>query len=611
MVHLTINDTPVTAHPGETILEAASRNGILIPTLCHMEGRHKVGACRICVVEVQGMKNLMASCVTPATDGMVVRTSTPRVRKARKILYELMLSDHPADCLHCDRNGRCEFQRLGETLQIRESRFEGRRSRDFVDDSSPSIVRDTAKCILCRRCVTVCSEIQGVGALSPQNRGFATEIGPGGSLRLGTAVCTNCGQCTVVCPVNALHEADSTEAVWKALSDPRKVVVVQTAPAVRVALGEEFDLPTGTLVTGKMVTALRQLGFDQVFDTNFTADLTILEEGYELLGRIVSLLRSKGLVDDRQLETLGLPTHMAAHLPDPVLPMITSCSPGWIKYVEHFHGTRLGHLSTCKSPHMMLGALAKSWFAGKAGIDPKSLFVVSVMPCTAKKYEITRPEMEQEGLRDVDAVLTTRELARMIREAGIDFARLPDSAFDSPMGLSTGAADVFGVTGGVMEAALRTVYEVITGRTLPFASLHVAPIVGLEQVKTASIVLENVLPQWSFLEGLEVRIAVTSGLDGASRLMDGIADGTSPYHFIEVMGCPGGCISGGGQPRSPDPDFRQKRLEAMYREDEGKPLRKSHDNPDIQALYAEWLGEPGGHRSHHYLHTTYTTRVRR
>jgi NADP-reducing hydrogenase subunit HndD len=381
-------------------------------------------------------------------------------------------------------------------------------------------------------------------------------------------------------------------------------VVVQTAPAVRAALGEEFGLPAGTIVTGRMAEALRRLGFDYVFDTNFTADLTILEEGTELLGRIVSLFRSKGLVSDERLAKLGLPPH----LPVPVLPMVTSCSPGWIKYVEHFHAPLLDHLSTCKSPHMMLGALTKSWFAERTGIDPKKMFVVSVMPCTAKKFEITRPEMENDGVRNVDAVLTTRELGRMVREAGLGFPTLPEGRFDNPMGQSTGAADVFGVTGGVMEAALRTVYELVTGRPLPFERLHVAPIQGFDRIKSATIRLEELKPEWDFLEGVEVGIAVTSGLAGARVLMDQITEGKSPYLFIEVMGCPGGCISGGGQPRLTTNEVRQKRLEAIYREDEGKPIRKSHENPDILKLYAEFLGAPNGHLSHELLHTTYTAR---
>ena len=443
-----------------------------------------------------------------------------------------------------------------------------------------------SKCILCRRCVTVCSEIQEVGVLNVQNRGFDSIVGPAEGLALNTVNCTYCGQCTTVCPVGALQEKDSTEAVWNALFDSKKRVIVQTAPAVRAALGEEFGDEPGTLVTGKMATALRELGFDDVFDTNFAADLTIIEEGSELLERLTAALSGK----------------------QAVLPMITSCSPGWIKYVEHAWPDELDHLSTCKSPHMMLGALAKSFYARKLGIDPKDIFVVSVMPCTAKKFEITRPELSNDGLPNVDAVLTTRELARMIKEAGIDFESLEESDFDSPMGLSTGAADIFGTTGGVMEAALRTVYELVTGRELPFDGLHVKPIVGLEKIKTAEIQITDTLPQYRHFEGVTLRIAVTSGLSGARKLMEEVAAGKSPFHFIEVMGCPGGCISGGGQPRPVDDAVRKKRLEAIYREDEGKKLRKSHENPDIKRLYAEFLGSPLGHRSHELLHTHYVRR---
>lgn len=606
MFEITINDQALMAQEGETILDVAKRNHIQIPTLCHLEGIHKIGACRICVVEVKGAKTLMASCVTPVTPGMVVRTHTPEVRKARKILYELMLSDHPSDCLHCERSPDCELRALGEILQVDLSRFTGQKSKSLVDTSSAAIVRDNSKCILCRRCVTICNEVQGVGVLNAQYRGFGTEISPGINTLLGTAVCTNCGQCTLFCPVNALKEKDATAAVWDALADPGLTVVVQTAPAVRATLGEPFGLEPGTLVTGKMAAALRRMGFDAVFDTNFGADLTILEEGTEFLCRLTAKALADGVISQDQLQALNLPEH----LPEPVLPMITSCSPGWIKYAEHFYGDHLSHLSSCKSPHMMLGALVKSWYAQKKGIDPQKLYVVSVMPCTAKKYEVTREELKNDHLPHVDAVLTTRELARMIKEAGIDFINLPDEPFDSPMGLSTGAADIFGATGGVMEAALRTVYEMVTGRELPFENLHVKPIVGLERIKTAAFQFESVKPEWSFLEGVTAQIAVTSGLSGAACLMDEIVDGKSPYLFIEVMGCPGGCISGGGQPRPTNDEIRKKRMEAVYREDEGKPMRKSHENPNIQQLYREFLGQPCGPVSHELLHTTYTKRHR-
>ncbi len=587
LVTLTINDKSITTEEGTTIFEAAKQNNILIPHFCYLENVHQIGSCRICVVEVEGARNLMASCVSVVKEGMVVHTNTSKVRKVRKVLYELILSDHPKNCLGCHRNQNCELQDLGEQIQIDGFRFEGVKSKDVVDSSSASIVRDSSKCILCRRCVTVCNEIQGVGLMNAHHRGFSTFIGPSEDESLGHSICTNCGQCIVVCPVGALKEKDSTQIVWDALLDKSKTVVVQTAPAVRVALGEKFGFEPGTIVTGKMASSLRELGFDYIFDTNFAADLTILEEGSEFLKR----------VSDHFSSTNGA-----------VLPMITSCSPGWIKFVEHQYPEKLGHLSSCKSPHMMLGALIKSYFAEKIKIDPKDLFVVSVMPCTAKKFEITRPEMESKGNRDVDAVLTTRELARMIKDAGIDFAQLPDSEFDSPLGLSSGAADIFGTTGGVMEAALRTVYELVTGRELPTEKMHIKPLTGLKQIKTAELKIENPVDAYKFLDGVTVQVAVTSGLKGASKLMDEIRQGTSPYHFIEVMGCPGGCISGGGQPRPINDMVRMKRLEAIYREDEGKLLRKSHLNEDLQTLYKEFLGHPLGHLSHELLHTTYRKR---
>ncbi len=587
-VQLTINGKQITAEAGLSVLEAAKANNILIPHFCYLEDVHQIGACRICVVEVEGARNLQASCLVTVRDGMVVQTNTARVRKARKMLYELMLSDHPRNCLSCTRNQNCEFQKLAELIQITDFRFEGGQSKCLVDDSSPSVVRDTSKCILCRRCITICNEVQGVGVLNVQKRGFKTVIGPADELPLNSVNCAYCGQCTTVCPVGALTEKDGTEAVWAALADKSKRVMVQTAPAIRAALGEELGFPPGTLVTGKMATALREMGFDDVFDTNFTADLTIIEEGHEFLKRATAAL------------TGG----------QAVLPMITSCSPGWIKYIEHEFPKEVDHLSTCKSPHMMLGALAKTYYAEKIGVDPADIFVVSVMPCTAKKFEITRPEMFHEGLPNVDAVLTTRELARMIKDAGIDFKDLPDSEFDSPLGFSTGAADIFGATGGVMEAALRTVYEVVTGREVPFAHLDITPVRGLFQVKEAGITIEDPKPEFAFLNGVTVRVAVTSGLSGAKKLMRQIADGTSPYHFIEVMGCPGGCISGGGQPRPTNRAVREARMKAIYAEDAGKAKRKSHENPFVAKLYEEFLGEPLGHRSHELLHTHYVPRGR-
>ena len=585
MVNISINGKQVAAQEDQTIIQAAKDNGITIPSLCYMEGIHQLGGCRICVVEVEGAKTLQASCITKVREGMVVRTNTERVRKARRVLYELLLSDHSKECLSCSRNQSCELQELGRTLGVEQTRFEGERS-DCTLDASVAITRDISKCILCRRCVTACGEIQGVGILSAQNRGFDTVISPSMQLPIGSVSCASCGQCTVVCPVGALKETSSVERVWSAINDPNTRVAVQVAPAIRVAIGEEFGYPAGTRVTGKLASALRLLGFDDVFDTNFTADLTIMEEGTELLGRLTAALTGK----------------------ETVLPMMTSCSPGWIKYVEHEYPEHLEHLSSCKSPHTMLGALVKSYYAGQVGVNPENMFVVSVMPCTAKKLEIRRPEMQNDGLPNVDEVLTTRELAAMIRELGVDFPNLPDETFDNPLGFSTGAADIFGLTGGVMEAALRTVYELVTGREIPFDALHVTPIVGLEQIKEASITIENPLKDYAFLDGVTVNVAVTSGLKGASVLMDQIRKGESPYHFIEVMGCPGGCITGGGQPRSDDPDVRMKRLEGLYSEDESKTLRKSHENPYVAELYQKYLEHPGGHKSHELLHTHYVPR---
>ena len=604
MINIKINGKEMQAREDMTILEAARENNIQIPTLCHLEGMHEMGACRICVVEVAGAKSLQASCIAPVREGMEIFTHSKRVREKRKVLYELILSDHPKDCLNCGRNLSCELQALGDVIQADEARFKGELSSNTIDLSSESIARDSAKCVLCRRCITMCNEVQQVKILNAQERGFATQVGPGNQLLMGTSTCVNCGQCTTVCPTNALHEKDATDAVWDALADPGKKVVVQTAPAVRVAIGEEFGYPAGTIVTGKMAQALRDLGFDYVFDTNFAADLTIIEEGYELLSRLIGYMKSAGKVTDEQIEKLGFKDTLR----EPVLPMITSCSPGWIKYIEHYYNDQLGHLSSCKSPHMMLGALVKSFFAEKEKIDPKELFVVSVMPCTAKKYEITRDEMVNDGLRNVDAVLTTRELAVMCKQAGIDLKQLDDGEFDRPLGLSSGAADIFGATGGVMEAALRTVYELLTGREIPFDNLHVEPIKGLNQIKTAAITLTDLKEEWKFFEGVEVQVAVTSGLAGASKLLDEVQSGDSPYHFIEVMACPGGCITGGGQPRSQDKDVRKKRMNAIYLEDEGKTLRKSHENQDLQQLYKDFLGAPLGHLSHELLHTEYVKR---
>lgn len=587
-IRLTINGKECTAPAGSTILQAAELNGIHIPKLCYLEGIHKYGACRICVVEQVSppAKNLQAACMVEARDGMVIDTKNERVQEARKTMYQLLLSNHDKACLTCARNQDCELQALGRELGVEDSPYEGERCL-YPIDVSESITRDPNKCILCRRCVSVCTKIQTTSILAEENRGFHTNITPAFGLPIGNTACTFCGQCVVVCPVGALKETSHRDRVLKALNDPSKYVVVQPAPAVRVGIGECFGLPAGTCETGKLAAALRRLGFDDVFDTNWAADLTIMEEGTEFLNRFRAVLGG------------GVAT----------LPMMTSCSPGWIQYIEHTYPTELDHLSTCKSPHEMFGAVIKSYYAKKLGKKPEDMYVVSIMPCTAKKTECNRPELSNDGVPNVDAVLTTRELGDMIKSMGIDFLSLPDEEFDAPLGYSTGAADIFGVTGGVMEAALRTVYEIITGRELPFPNLHVSPIVGLEQIREATIKLENVKPEWKAAEGFEVKIAVTSGYAGAKKLMDQVKAGTSPYHFIEVMGCPGGCITGGGQPR-PKQDInivRQKRMEAIYGEDERKLVRKSHENKSLMEFYKEW-GEPGGHASHKYLHTHYVQR---
>jgi len=585
MLSLTINGKPITAKEGQTILEAAQDWNIYIPSLCYLEGVHQFGGCRMCMVEVEGAKSLMAACMVKVREGMVVKTNSAKARHARKFNCELILSDHPQDCLACSRSGQCELQGLSQTLGVNKARFKGERSGGTLDIST-SITRDTGKCVLCRRCVSVCNQVQQIGVLNAQNRGFKTYIGPPDGMSMGDVDCTNCGQCIAACPVNALSETDSITVVWDAINDPDKRVIVQVAPAVRVGIGEEFGLPVGTPVTGKLATALKELMFDDVFDTNFAADLTVMEEGSEFLARAKAVLQG------------GKAT----------LPIITSCSPGWVKFLEHRYPDNVKNLSTCKSPHMMMGAIIKSYYAQKLAMDPKKMFVVSVMPCTAKKFEITRPEMANGGIPNVDAVITTRELAQMIREAGIDFVNLQDSLFEAPLGISTGAADIFGVTGGVMEAALRTVYELVTGRELPFEGLRITPIEGQERIKTAEITFTDCLPQYAFLEGFTAKVAVTSGFAGAKTLMDEIAAGKSPYHFIEVMGCPGGCVLGGGQPRTTVRGAWKARRDGIFQEDAGKKLRKSHENPAIQKLYSEFLLEPLGHKSHDLLHTTYTPR---
>jgi len=589
MPSLTVDNIKVEVPAETTILEAARQAGVQVPSLCYLKDVQAIGACRVCLVEVQGARTLVASCATPVTEGMVVKTNTKRVREGRRTVLELLLSEHTGDCQTCQRSEDCELRRLSREFGIKEVRYEGQRRVLPMDTSTPALVRDPGKCILCRRCVTVCNSIQGVGGLFPQQRGFKTTIGPAFTNSLSEVVCVQCGQCSAVCPVGAIVERDEVEQVFHALEDGTKHVVVQTAPAIRAALGECFGYPAGTLVTGKMVSALRRLGFAAVFDTDLAADLTIMEEGTELLMRLRKALVAKQKV---------------------ALPMFTSCSPGWIKYMEHFHPEMLDHLSTCKSPQQMFGALAKTYYAQKLGKRAEDVFVVSIMPCTAKKFEAQRPEMNASGVRDVDVVLTTRELARMIQSAGIDFRTLPDDTMDSPLGMGTGAADIFANTGGVMEAALRTAYEIITGRPFPFENLHIAALAGLEGIKVAEIKIEGAQPEWSFLEGVTVRVAVAHTLANAERVIRKVQSGEEALHFVEVMTCPGGCIGGGGQPRMTTNEIRKARIGAIYREDEGKSLRKSHENPQVIQLYREFLGAPLSERSHHLLHTENMARPR-
>ncbi|HCG62660.1 MAG: ferredoxin [Spirochaetae bacterium HGW-Spirochaetae-4] len=589
MCRLTINGKELNVADNSTILQAAASVGIRIPTLCYLEGLTPMGACRVCLVEIEGAPTLSASCSTPVREGMVVQTNSKRVREARKTVVELLLSEHDGDCQMCERSDDCELRQLADELGIRSNRYEGAKPFSTIDNSSVALVRNNGKCIKCRRCVQVCSDIQHVGVLSAQYRGYHTTIGPAFSNTLDSVACVQCGQCAAVCPVGAIVETNHIEPVLAALDNPKTHVVVQTAPAIRAALGECFGLPPGTLVTGKMVSALRELGFDAVFDTDFTADLTIMEEGTELLTR----LRNKFV--------LGQPGR---------LPQFTSCSPGWINYAEHYFPDTLDKISTCKSPQQMFGALAKTYYAQKAGIDPANMVVVSVMPCTAKKFEAARPEMRSSGFQDVDYVLTTRELGDLIKMGGIDFNALPEGTMDAPMGISTGAADIFANTGGVMEAALRTVHAVTTGRSLGTEDLHIAPLAGLDGIKTASVVLSGTVDAWSFLEGKEVKVAVAHGLGNAATLIAHIRSNPDEFQFVEIMTCPGGCIGGGGQPRFTTDEVRKARISAIYKEDEGREFRQSHENPAVQALYKEFLGKPLGEKSHHLLHTDYAEKPR-
>ena len=582
MVHLTIDGVPVSVEEGTTVLKAAHAAGIKIPTLCWLKDINEIGACRMCVVDV-GARSLAAACVMPVSEGMVVKTNTPQVRQARRAVLELILSNHERKCLSCVRSQNCELQDLAKELGVDENRFEGENIHYPLDNFSPSIVRDPNKCILCRRCVAVCRNVQKIGAIGAVNRGFKTVIAPAFGKTMLETDCVFCGQCINACPVGALRERDDTDKVWDALSDPEKFVVVQPAPAVRVALGEEFGLPIGTRVTGKMTQALRRLGFDKVFDTDFGADLTIMEEATELLDR----MQNGG-----------------------VLPMITSCSPGWVNYAEYNFPDQLDHLSSCKSPHEMMGAIIKSYFAEKNGLDPKNIFVVSIMPCTAKKFEKERPQLAVNGLPDVDCVLTTRELGDLIKRSGINFNALPDEEFDSDLlGDYSGAGVIFGVTGGVMEAALRTAYYVLTGKEHELIKFE--QVRGFDGIKEATI----------DIEGKQISVAVASGMKNAKVLMDEIRAGTSKYSFIEIMGCPGGCVAGGGQPYIkpcflPNEDidildtFKEKRAAALYSEDERQTVRQSHNNAQIQQLYTDYLEKPNSHKAHELLHTTYEGRRR-
>ncbi len=569
MVELTINKIKVKAEEGMTILDAAKSAGIAVPTLCHIKNLFPTGACRICSVEVEGQRGLIPSCAYPVYDGMVVDTNSPRVRKARKTIVELLIENHPQDCLICVRNKNCELQDLSAQYGIREHRYAGESKDHAIDISSPSMERDPAKCILCGRCVRVCNEVQQVGAIDFTKRGFQSIVTTPYNKGLNISDCILCGQCILVCPTAALREKGQLKEVANALNNKNKFVVAQIAPAVRASLGEEYNMPLGTDVTGQLVTGLKRLGFKRVFDTNFAADLTIMEEATELVNRV----------------TTKKP-----------LPMFTSCCPGWVKYIEHRRPELLKHVSTCKSPHEMEGAVLKTYYAKKIGIDPKDIVVVSIMPCTVKKFESHRPELSEDYMPDVDAVLTTRELVRYFNMAGIDFCDLPGSEFDNPLGESTGAAVIFGTSGGVMEAAIRTAYNMITGKELE--KLEFDQIRGFDGIKELSL----------NLNGLELNFAVVNGIGNVAKVLDEVENGTCKYHFVEVMACPGGCINGGGQPIHQKPEKVIKRVKALYEIDSKMIHRKSHENEAVKVLYKEFFGEPNSHKAHEILHTHYQSR---
>lgn len=590
IICVNINGIDVSVSKGTSILEAAKKVNVRIPTLCYHEDLCVAGNCRVCVVEVQGSRTLTASCATPCEEGMKIKTNTPKVRTARKDIIALLVSEHNTQCTTCYRSTNCELQDLAAEYNVDNNIYLSVMKPQFIDNSSYSIEKDDSKCVRCQRCVRTCAELQHVNAITVAHKGHEMKISTFMELPLNEVVCVNCGQCVIHCPTGALTERRYFDKIWESIGDEKKHVVINTAPSVRVALGETLGQEPGSVVTGKMVAALKKIGFDSVLDTDFTADLTIIEEGSELLDRLKKALLLKEEV---------------------ALPMLTSCSPGWVKFIEHMYPDKLDHLSTAKSPQQMFGALAKTYYAEKMGLNPEDIVSVSAMPCAAKKYEANRPEMFSSGYQDIDAGLTTREIGKMIKQAGIDFENLPDDNFDSIMGQSTGAGVIFGATGGVMEAAIRTVYELVTGRDVPFVHLDIIPVRGLEGIKEASLVLENVLPDYSFLEGVELKIAVAHGLKNARIIMDQIKDGVSPYHFVELMACPGGCIGGGGQPIPTNDEIRKKRIEAIYAEDSGKQIRKSHENPEIKKIYEEFLTTgPLGHKSHKLLHTHYTKRNR-